>query len=107
MKLTPVVDFIDMFNASFQARRSQKCKKTVKSARLKALGKMLLNSTPGVYFINLSTRFFWLEQDEKLFWANNGQSCRESCGLVVENSAHDRKIVGSFPVQSNARWKWC
>ncbi len=31
----------------------------------------------------------------------------ESCGLAVEHSAHDRKVVGSIPVQSNARWKWC
>jgi len=67
MKLTPVVDFIDMFNASFQARRSQKCKKTVKSARLKALGKMLLKSTPGVDFITLSTRFFGLNRMRSFF----------------------------------------
>ncbi len=31
----------------------------------------------------------------------------ESCGLAVEHSAHDRKVVGSIPVQSNARSKWC
>jgi hypothetical protein len=31
----------------------------------------------------------------------------ESCGLAVEHLAHDRKVVGSIPVQSNARWKWC
>jgi len=35
--------------------------------------------------------------------AQTGQS--ESCGLEVEHSAHDRKVVGSIPVQSNARWK--
>ncbi len=34
-------------------------------------------------------------------------SNNESCGLAVEHSAHDRKVVGSIPVQSNARWKWC
>jgi len=28
----------------------------------------------------------------------------ESCGLAGEHSAHDRKAVGSIPVQSNARW---
>jgi len=34
-------------------------------------------------------------------------STGESCGLAVEHSAYDRKVVGSIPVQSNARWKWC
>jgi len=29
----------------------------------------------------------------------------ESCGLAVEHLAHDRKVVGSIPVQSNARGK--
>ncbi len=27
----------------------------------------------------------------------------ESCGLAVEHSAHGRRVVGSIPVQSNAR----
>ena len=31
----------------------------------------------------------------------------ESYGLAVEHSAHDLKVVGSIPIQSNARWKWC
>ncbi len=29
------------------------------------------------------------------------------CGLAVEHSAHDQKVVGSIPDLSNARWKWC
>jgi len=29
-----------------------------------------------------------------------------SYGLAVGHSAHDWKVVGSIPVQSNARWKW-
>ncbi len=31
----------------------------------------------------------------------------KSCGLAVEHSDHDLKVVGSIPVQSNARMKWC
>jgi len=31
----------------------------------------------------------------------------KSCGLAVEHSAHDRKVMGLIPVQPNARWKWC
>ena len=31
----------------------------------------------------------------------------ESCGLAVEHSSHDQKVVGSILVQSKARWKWC
>jgi len=31
----------------------------------------------------------------------------KSCGLAVKHSAHNRKVVGSIPFQSNARWKWC
>jgi len=48
----------------------------------------------------------------------NGYSCKnnkdrehwelaKAYGLAVEHSAHDQKVVGSIPVQSNPRWKWC
>jgi len=39
------------------------------------------------------------------FLLNMNKYSSESYGLAVENSAHDRKVVGSIP--SNAGWKWC
>jgi len=57
MKLTPGVDFPNMFTHSFYSQRSQKCKNIVKpsvfftvlgSSRVKASREMLVKWTPGV-----------------------------------------------------------
>jgi len=75
MKLTPGVNFTNIFTHSFYARRSQRCKKTVKSSVSScAFGmftarKMWVKSTPGVNIINMLMGSFY--------------RCKYSCSLLI------------------------
>ncbi len=48
--------------------------------------------TLGIIYVVLITCGVWTRKQSHFGW-------RESCGPVVEHSAHDRKVVSSIPVQ--------